>query len=66
MTAGKHVIELRPDHLTALRRGAMAEFCASLTPQDWMQLEALPPRLKNAVLVLAVRELLKRRGRGAV
>jgi len=57
----KHTIELKPDHLTALRRGVMAEFCASLTPEDWLQLEALPARLKNGLLVLAVRELLRRR-----
>ncbi len=55
------IIELSADDLTNLRRGAMARFCASLTPADWLQLETLSERLKNGLLVLAVRELLKRR-----
>lgn len=58
------IIELKPDDLTALRRGTMARFCASLTAEDWLQLEALPERLKNGLLVLAVRELLKKRTQG--
>jgi hypothetical protein len=58
------IIELSSDSLTALRRGTMARFCASLTPEDWLQLESLPERLRNGVLVLAVRELLKRRTTG--
>lgn len=57
-------IELTPHDLTGLRRGAMARFCASLTPEDWLQLQALPERLRNGLLVLAVRELLKQRTRG--
>jgi hypothetical protein len=57
------IIELDPASLTRLRRGAMACFCASLTPEDWLQLETLSARLKNGLLVLAVRELLKRRTR---
>jgi len=58
------IIELAPDDITALRRGTMARFCASLTPEDWLQLETLSGRLKNGLLVLAVRELLKRRTKG--
>ena len=58
------IIELEPDDLTALRRGTMVRFCASLTPEDWLPLEALSERLKNGLLVLAVRELLKRRTKG--
>ena len=58
------IIEFEPDDLTALRRGTMAKFCASLAPNDWLQLEALPERLKNGLLVMAVRELLKRRTKG--
>jgi hypothetical protein len=58
------IIEFEPDDLTALRRGTMARFCASLAPEDWLQLEALPERLRNGLLLLAVRELLKRRTKG--
>lgn len=66
MTAPLQVeaIELDPADLTRLRRGSMTRFCQSLTPEDWLQLEALPEQLKNGLLVLAVRELLKRRTRG--
>lgn len=64
MKVDVHTIELEPDDLTALRRGTMARFCASLTPQDWLQLEQLPERLKNGLLVLAVREVMKRRTKG--
>jgi hypothetical protein len=59
------IIEL-PDDLTALRRGTMARFRTALTPEDLLQLEALPERLKNGLLVLAVRELLKRRTKGRI
>jgi hypothetical protein len=54
-------IELDPESIARLRRGTMARFCQSLTPEDWLQLEALPERLRNGLLVLAVQELLKRR-----
>lgn len=57
-------VELDAESLARLRRGAMARFCASLSADDWLQLEALPERLRNALLVLAVQELLKRRTRG--
>jgi len=59
-----HTIELDPESLTRLRRGTMAGFCASLTAEDWLQLETLSGRLRNGLLVLAVRELLKRRTKG--
>lgn len=58
------IIELDPESLTRLRRGTVARFCASLPPEDWLQLETLPARLRNGLLTLAVRELLKRRTRG--
>lgn len=57
------IIEFEPDDLSALRRGTMARFSASLTTKDWLQLEALPERLRNGLLVLAVREVMKRRTR---
>lgn len=56
-------IEWDPATLAKLRRDSLARFCASLEPSDWLLLEALPERLRNAVLVLAVREVLKRRTR---
>jgi len=59
-----HTIELAPDSLTRLRRGTMARFCGSLSADDWLQLETLSARLRNGLLVLAVRELLKRRTKG--
>ncbi len=59
-----HTIELDPDDLTGLRRATMARFCAGLSADDWVQLEMLSARLRNGLLVLAVRELLKRRTMG--
>jgi hypothetical protein len=61
MKLAMQTIELDPESLTRLRRGTMARFCASLTADDWLQLEALPERVRNGVLVLAVQQLLKRR-----
>jgi hypothetical protein len=56
-----HAIELDPASLTRLRRGTVARFCASLTAEDWLQLETLSARLRNGLLVLAVQQVLKRR-----
>lgn len=58
------VIELDPTDLAKLKRDTMARFCASLTPEDWLQLETLSARLRNGLLLLAVRELMKRRTKG--
>ena len=48
-------------------RAAMAGFCESLSPADWILLEQLEPRLKNALLKQTIAIALQwrtRRNRG--
>jgi hypothetical protein len=44
-------------------RAAMAGFCESLSPADWILLEQLDPRLKNALLKQTIAIALKWRKR---
>ncbi len=47
----------------AIERGAMAAFCASLSPDDWIALEGLGQRVRNAMLKQTVRIALRWRKR---
>jgi len=42
-----------------LESAAMASFCQSLTPDDWLALEALGQRVRNALLKQTVRIALR-------
>ena len=46
-------------------RAAMADFCESLSPEDWLSLEGLGPRLRNALLKQTVQIVLRWRKRRA-
>jgi hypothetical protein len=45
----------------AVRRAATAHVMRSITPEDWIALETLAPRLKNELLRQAVSLLLRRK-----
>jgi hypothetical protein len=42
-----HTIPVPPGKF---ERAAMAGFCESLSPEDWLLLESMGPRLRNALL----------------
>jgi len=46
-----------------IESAAMADFCQSLTPEDWLALEALGQRVRNAMLKQTVRIALRWRER---
>ena len=48
---------------SVFERAAMADLCGSLSPADWILLEQLGPRLKNALLKQTIRILLNWRKR---
>jgi len=50
-----------------IESAAMAAFCQSLSPEDWLALEALDQRVRNAMLKQTIAILLKwrKRRRGA-
>ena len=46
-----------------IESAAMADFCAQLTPEDWLALKALGQRVRNAMLKQTVRIALRWRAR---
>ncbi|HET7540697.1 MAG TPA: hypothetical protein VFK05_12520 [Polyangiaceae bacterium] len=56
-----HHVELVPSD--GIERAAMADFCKSLSPEDWIALEQLGPRVKNALLKQTIAIALKWRKR---
>lgn len=54
-------VELVPGD--AIERAALAGFCGSLSPEDWLLLEQLGPRVKNALLKQTIAIILKWRKR---
>jgi len=60
ITITRHV-ELVPS--SVFERAAMADFCRSLTSEDWILLEQLGPRLKNALLKQTIATALTGRKR---
>jgi hypothetical protein len=46
-----------------IENAAMASFCQSLTPEDWLALETLEQRVRNALLKQTVRIALRWRAR---
>ena len=57
-----HTVLIAPD---VIERAAMADFCQSLSPEDWLALEALGQRVRNAMLKQTVRIALRWRKRRA-
>ena len=51
---------------SAIESAAMSAFCASLSAEDWLALEALGQRVRNALLKQAVRIALRWRSRASV
>lgn|GEM_PF-6387590 len=62
--ASTRQVELVPS--SVFERAAMADFCRSLTPADWIALEQLGPRVRNALLKQTIAILLKWRKRRRV
>ena len=63
LTQTRHV-ELVPG--SVFERAAMADFCKSLSPEDWTLLDQLGSRVRNALLKQTIAIMLKwrkRRGR---
>lgn len=55
-----HSMPIAPDKV---ERAAMAKFCESLTPEDWLALEQLSERVRNALLKRTIAVALKWRSR---
>ena len=55
-----HSVALDP---ARVQRAALSAFCESLSPDDWLQLEQLTPKLRNELLRQAVALMLRRRPR---
>lgn len=55
-----HSMPIAPDKI---ERAAMAAFCQSLTPEDWLALEQLSERVRNALLKRTIAVALKWRSR---
>jgi len=55
-----HEFVVPPDKI---ERAAMAGFCESLSPEDWLALEALGQRVRNAMLKQTIRIALRWRAR---
>lgn len=57
-------VELVPS--SVFERAALADFCGSLSPADWIALEQLGPRVRNALLKQTIAIALRwRKRRGA-
>ena len=55
-----HSMPVAPDKL---ERAAMAAFCQSLSPDDWLALEQLSARVRNALLKQTIAIALRWRAR---
>lgn len=55
-----HSMPIAPDKI---ERAAMSAFCASLTPEDWLALEQLSERVRNALLKQTIAVALRWRSR---
>jgi len=55
-----HSMPIAPDKI---ERAAMSAFCQSLTPEDWIALEQLSARLRNALLKQTIAVALRWRSR---